>query len=117
VAFFEYYYPDRYDEATVDQLEVLPNGVRNGFTTLYKYDGLYNNLSIGQYNPEDTLTDYDPHCLNVPESEFSHKYYRIPHIPQEEQVINMVISDTVRKKLGANAGDLLKLSVNNTVTG
>lgn len=29
----------------------------------------------------------------------------------------MVVSNTVRKKLGANAGDYVKLSVNNTLTG
>lgn len=43
------------------------------------------------------------------------KYYSIPNIPPEEQVLNVVTSSTLRKKLGAQPGDIVKLVVNDTL--
>ena len=51
VAYYEYYYPDKFYKPTIDKLQILPNGVKNGFTTLYHYDNKYNNISIGHYDP------------------------------------------------------------------
>lgn len=67
VAFYQYYYPELYYEPTLSELEILPNGVRNGYTTLYRYDGEGNSQSIGKYDPSDTILEYDPHRINVAE--------------------------------------------------
>lgn len=64
-------------------MEVLPNGVKNGYTSIYQYDGGANDQSIGRFYPEDTLTEYDPHGLNVPEGQNSRKEKKVPHIPEE----------------------------------
>jgi ABC-type lipoprotein release transport system permease subunit len=42
---------------------------------------------------------------------------KIPHIPEQEQVINVIVTSTLRKKLGAQPGDFFRLMVNNTLTG
>ena len=47
--------------------------MKNGYTTLYKYDGKYNNESIGRYNAEDSILEYDPYGINVAESKHSRK--------------------------------------------
>ena len=44
---------------------MLPNGVVNGFDALYKYDSKFNNESIGKYDPQDTMTEFDPNRINI----------------------------------------------------
>lgn len=55
VALNEYYYPEYYYQPELSALQQLPNGIRNGFNTLYKYDNQHNNISIGRYDPANTM--------------------------------------------------------------
>ncbi len=64
-AFYEYYYPQNYMTQNVSDYRVLPNGVVNGFDSLYKYDSKFNNESIGRYDPSDTMDDFDPYEINI----------------------------------------------------
>lgn len=63
-SFYEYYYPQSYIEENVSY-RTLPNGVKNGFDSLYKNDGMYNNQSIGKYDGNNTMIDFDPNNINV----------------------------------------------------
>lgn len=49
----------------MSQYRTLPNGVKNGFDGLYKYDGNFNNQSLGKYDPNDTMIDFDPNEINI----------------------------------------------------
>lgn len=64
-SFYEYYYPQSYIEENVSSYRTLPNGVKNGFDSLYKNDGMYNNQSIGKYDGNNTMIDFDPNDINV----------------------------------------------------
>lgn len=65
VAYYEYYYPERYEQDSLGDLQVLPNSVLNGFSSLYSPEGPDPSRSRGRYDPSDTQTDYDPHGLNL----------------------------------------------------
>jgi hypothetical protein len=39
--------------------------VYDGFDSLYKYDGVFNNQSVGCYDPNNTYTTLDPFQINV----------------------------------------------------
>lgn len=64
-SFYEYYYPQSYIDENISQYRTLPNGVKNGFDALYKYDGNFNNQSLGKYDPNDTMIDFDPNEINI----------------------------------------------------
>jgi hypothetical protein len=57
--FYEYYYPEKY--IPNNNYEVLPNGISNGFRSIYSPNG----ESIGNYDPGDTIREYDPHKINI----------------------------------------------------
>lgn len=91
---------------------MLPNGVVNGFSALFAKGG----RSRGKYDQFDTIKVYDPKQINIDGHSFRIHNSSMQMAP-EEQIINMVVTSQLRKKLGAAAGDYFKLHVSNAVTG
>jgi hypothetical protein len=90
----------------------LPNGISNGFNSIYTKSG----ESTGHFDPSDTVVEYDPHHININAHTFSLLNFSTIMAPQE-QVINLVVTSQLRKKLGASPGDYYKLHVSNPKTG
>lgn len=62
------------------------------------------------------MIEYDPHYINIDGYSFRvHNATRM--IAPQEQVINLVVTTQLRKKLGALPGDYFKLHVKNALTG
>jgi hypothetical protein len=110
--FYDYYYPEKYMSTGLADYQVLPNGVINGFNSIYTRSG----DSVGRYDPSDTITDYDPNHINI--NARNHPIFNASNLmAPKEQVINLVVTSQLRKKLGASPGDYFKLHVRNSATG
>ncbi len=113
--YFKYYFPEQYMSTEVDAYETLSNGLQNGFNSLYKYDKLFNNRSMGKFDPNDTIVDSDPYFINIQDNSNKNEEMELvkAEMAPHEQIINIVVTTTLRKQLGVNAGDEYKLLVFN----
>lgn len=59
--YYDFYYPEEYIKADMDTYTRLPNGVYDGFCSIYDQNG----NSKGKYNENDTLTLTDPYQINI----------------------------------------------------
>lgn len=111
-SYYEYYYPQNYMAENISSYRVLPNGVVNGFDALYRYDGAFNNESIGKYDPQDTMTEFDPHRINVfNENMAVEDMLSLNEMAPNEQIINFAASSLLKLQMGSNVGDLYKMRI------
>lgn len=105
--FFEYYFPEKYlsDSSSYSK---LPNSILDGFNSIYTDQG-----SVGRYNASDTITEVDPFKILVESNSTSQLQLMTKQIAPMEQVVDLVVSSGLRKKLGVNVGDYYKLRLAN----
>lgn len=60
--FYQYYFPEEYLTDSGGYWQ-LPNGLPDGFNSIYT--GVGGSESVGKFNPNDTLTQPDPHHVNI----------------------------------------------------
>lgn len=106
-SYYEYYVPDYYLPGW--EYSQLPNGVDNGFDTVYN-----GTESVGRFNPNDTYVQLDPKNVSSLGELSSPRY---TGVVEHEQVINMAISTSTARKLGASPGYIYKLNVKNITNG
>lgn len=111
--YYQYYYPESYIESDKSGYQQLPNSIYNGFSSIYNKD---TGKSIGRFDPLDTITEFDHNSINLNYQEYHFANKTVTMAPRQ-QVIDIVVTSTLRKKLGVVPGDFYKLNIRNIQTG
>lgn len=66
MAYYQYYYSEQYDRKTINQLLTLPNGIKNGFSSIYLEDERPFHTKSKLFNRSGQNISFDPWKVNIP---------------------------------------------------